>query len=245
MPPGLGYSSFGFPARPGAMIGAKVLLLRECAECESGAALESYSLDGKKGALVVLDPAAVEVVSSTSAALPGKGGLVSEFVAKLPGVAGAADPSAAQWISASGPLKSDGVRPAIHTSFGNGVVDLLSIPNVGSAGGGGKNRERVSASALTAEQLAAKKLHHHRLHSAHAWLMFLAWGVLAPLAIGVTASCRSISLGSVIHGGEASVLPVAAGGGRTLWFQLHVALQTLGLALTAAGMVRVLSVFFF
>ena len=75
--------------------------------------------------------------------------------------------------------------------------------------------------------------------------MFLAWGVLAPLAIGVTASCRSISLGSVIHGGEASVLPVAAGGGRTLWFQLDVALQTLGLALTAAGMVRVLSVFFF
>lgn len=115
------------------MIGAKVLLLRECAECESGAALESYSLDGKKGALVVLDPAAVEVVSSTSAALPGKGGLVSEFVAKLPGVAGAADPSAAQWISASGPLKSDGVRPAIHTSFGNGVVDLLSIPPTSAA----------------------------------------------------------------------------------------------------------------
>ena len=127
-PSGLGYSSFGFPSRPGAMVGAKVLLLRECAECETGAALESYSLDGKKGALVVLDPAALEVVSSASKALPNNGGLVSEFVAKLPAVAGAADPSAAQWISASGPMKSDGVRPAIHSSFGDGVVDLLLDP---------------------------------------------------------------------------------------------------------------------
>ena len=170
-----------------------MLLLRECAECPSGAALESYSLDGKKGALVVLDPAAVEVVSHTSGAVPASrgGGLVSEFVAKLPAVAGAQDPSAAQWISASGPMKSDGIRPAIHSSFGDGVVDLLSIPNAGGPG-----RRKVSAAgAPTPEQLAANKLRRRRLHSAHAWLMFLAWGVLAPLAIGVASACKDISFG--------------------------------------------------
>lgn len=230
----MGYSSFGFPSRPGAMVGAKVLLLRECAECKAGAALESYSLDGKKGALVVLDPAALEVVSSTARALPNNGGLVSEFVAKLPAVAGAADPSAAQWISASGPMKSDGIRPAIHTSFGDGVVNLLSIPSADAAG---KTRKVSSAAALTPEQLAANKRKRHRLHSAHAWLMFLAWGVFSPLAIGVAATCKGISLGSKFApSGDASVIPGAAGG-ATLWFQLHVGLHMLALALTAAGLV--------
>ena len=236
-PSGLGYSSFGFPIRPGAMVGAKVLLLRKCAECPTGAALESYSLDGKKGALVVLDPTAVEVVSSSSRALPNDSGLVSEFVARLPAVAGAQNPSAAQWISASGPLKSDGLRPAIHTSFGDGVVDLLSMPN---AAANGKSRRQVS-SALTAEQLAANTLHRRRLHSAHAWLMFIAWGVLCPLAVGIAAACKGIHLsflGKLIPGGDASIIPVKGGSSRTLWFDLHVGLQALTLALTAAGLVR-------
>jgi len=236
VPAGLGYSSFGFPARPGAMVGAKVLLLRGCAECATGAALESYSLDGKKGALVVLDPKALEVVSSSSRALPGGAGLASEFVAKLPAVAGAADPSAAQWISASGPMKADGVRPAIHTSFGDGVVDLRSAPNAAAL----KASASAPAPAPTPEQLAASKLRRRRLHSAHAWLMFLAWGVLVPVAVGVAAACRGISLslggGLAAPGGDASVVRGAAGG-RTLWFQLHVGLQVLALALTAAGLV--------
>ena len=243
VPSGLGYSSFGFPSRPGAMVGAKVLLLRKCADCPSGAALESYSLDGKKGSLVVLDPAAVEVVSSSSAALPNDSGLVSDFVARLPAVAGAADPSAAQWISASGPLKANGVSPAIHTSFGDGVVDLLSMPSRGPS----SSASAAAADALTPEQLAANKLHRRRLHSAHAWLMFLAWGVVCPLAVGVAAACKSMSLsvlGRLIPGGDASVIP-GAGGGRTLWFDLHVGLQMLTLVLTAAGLVSPFFFFFF
>ena len=177
-----------------------------------GAALESYSLDGKKGALVVLDPKALEVVSSSSRALPGGAGLASEFVAKLPAVAGAADPSAAQWISASGPMKADGVRPAIHTSFGDGVVDLRSAPNAAAL----KASAPAPAPAPTPEQLAASKLRRRRLHSAHAWLMFLAWGVLVPAAVGVAAACRGLSLrlggGLAAPGGDASVVRGAAGG---------------------------------
>lgn len=212
-----------------------MLLLRKCADCPTGAALESYSLDGKKGSLVVLDPAALEVVSSTSRALPNDGGLVSDFVARLPAVAGAADPSAAQWISASGPLKANGVTPAIHTNFGDGVVDLLSTPAKSPSSAS------IDGGAPTPEQLAANKLHRRRLHSAHAWLMFLAWGVVCPLAVCVAAACKGMSLtvlGKFVPGGDASVLPGggAGGGGRTLWFDLHVGLQTLTLALTAAGL---------
>ena len=140
-----GYASFGFPSTPGKMVGAKVVILRECENCTSGAALDVYSLNGKKGALVNPDPTALTVVPASSpeaVVRTSDGGLSADFEVELPS---ALVPNAASidYIAATGPLKQDGVSPAIHKWTGDGVLKSL----VAKAG----DKKKAAAAAAVAD----------------------------------------------------------------------------------------------
>ena len=85
-------------------------------------------LNGKTGALVNKDPAAL-ALSRASARRTPDGGLAADFAVALPPAA-ASNPAAVDYIVATGPLKPDGASPGFHPWYESG---LLSLPPLAPA----------------------------------------------------------------------------------------------------------------
>lgn len=209
-----GYASFGFPSSPGKMVGAKVLVLRDCSgrpDCPpSGARLDPYSLNGKRGSEVVVDPTALTLMPEFAATRKLPGGLGADFEVALPA---GADPTALNFITATGPLKASG-DVTIHTATGDGVMDVTAADRAAAANGAAIDVD--GASARTGHHRWFGKTTRYRMERVHGWLMAVAWGGLAPLAIGVALGAR---------------------GGGSAWFTLHRAVQCATLLLSSAGLV--------
>lgn len=244
-----GYASFGFPATPGRMVGAKVLVLRDCAGrpgCPpSGASLIPYSLNGKRGAEVVPDDGALTLVSS-SARKGASGGLAADFVVALPPAA-ASNPGAVDYITAVGPLKPSG-DIAIHSSTGDGFLDLTAADRAAGAGGvvGVTNDAGVGERGLRPKLISREA--KHRLRAAHGILMAAAWAGLAPLGVatavalrdergrwfgvhrGLLAAALGVSLVGLVLGGVAQV---AEGTPDEASLVAHIVVGAIGLALAA------------
>jgi hypothetical protein len=216
------WASFGFPSSPGRMVGAKVMVLRDCAGfagCPpSGARLDPYSLNGKRGADVVVDPAALTLASSPAPA-PRKlagGGLATTFAVDLPA---GADPAAVDYITAVGPLKPSG-DIAIHTSTGDGVLDVTTADRAAAAALAAARGVKTDGVTGVVTQKAGHRWFdrdtRHALERAHGWMMAVAWGGLAPLAVGIALGARDK------HG---------------RWFAAHRGLQCATLLLSAVALV--------
>lgn len=210
--PSGGYASFGFPETPGRMVGAKVLVLRDCAgkpDCPTGARLDPYALNGKRGSEVVVDPAALTLTPGVTA--PRKhpnGALSSEFEVALPA---GADPSSIPYITATGPLKPSG-DVAIHTNTGDGVFDVFAADRAASS----LSVNGATAGTRPRSRLGFGRDKRHALERVHGWIMAIAWGGLAPLAVGIALGARG------------------AGGA---WFGLHRALNCGTVLLSATGLI--------
>lgn len=214
-----GYASWGWPApaTPGKMKGGRVLVLRACATCPSGAALEPFSLTGYTSASVQLDAAALQLgtggAPSAARRLPDGAGLAADFSMTPPPDVLALS-SAAPFIAATGPLKADG-RLAIHTWAGDGDLDLGAGSSAGGGSGAPTPASLAGAAAAPDAARAARRARNRKLLLAHAVCMVAAWCVLVPLAIGLSAAARDPA-------------------GR--WFKGHWGLNAAATALSVAGL---------
>ena len=172
------------------MKGGRVLVLKACPTCPSGASLEPYSLTGYTSATVQPDATALQLAATpapTARLLPGGAGLAADFSITPPSDV-LASPSAAPFIAATGGLKPDG-RLAIHSWADGGDLDL----GAGSGDGGSRAAQAGLAGAALPETpaaRAARKARNKKLLLAHAVCMVLAWCFLAPVGIGLSAAAR-------------------------------------------------------
>jgi hypothetical protein len=226
-----GYASWGWPSTPGKMAGGRVLVLKACPTCPTGAEVGPFALTGYTSASVRPDPAALALGSGTEAGvgrapaarlLPGGAGLAADFSLTPPADV-AAVPAAAPFIAATGPLKPDG-RLAIHGWTGAGDLDLGAGGGSGSGGGGGggggfapapSSASLAGGPADTPAAKTARKARNRRILYAHGICMVLAWCFLVPIAVGLSAAARD-------------------GAGR--WFKGHWMLNAAAAALSVAGL---------
>ena len=220
-----GWASWGWPSVPGKMKGGRVLVLQACPACPTGASLGPFSLTGYTSASVQADPQALALGGAgppgapptAARLLPGGAGLAADFTLTPPPLPAASttNPAAAvPFIAARGRLKPDG-RLAMHGWDGHGDLDLSAGRATGAAPTSPATLAGGAAAALSPAAKAARRARNRRLLLAHAVCMVLAWCVLVPAAIGLSAAARD-------------------GAGR--WFKGHWALNAVALALTVAGL---------
>jgi hypothetical protein len=165
---GAGCAGIGFPARPATMIGSHAIVIRACAACASGAAVEGYVLAGKTPPANA--PGSWPLRDAAAAAAPG-GRLLAASAADLPLAPAALAAAPAPAIFALGPLNAagDGLAPHFPGGFPCGAT-TLDFSRAGAA-----------AAAATAGRRWGSK------ESSHTWLVGVGWTLLLGCAVAARA----------------------------------------------------------
>jgi hypothetical protein len=150
------------------MIGSHAIVVRACAACASGAAVDGYILTGKTPPANV--PGSWPLRDAAAAAAPG-GRLIAAFTADLPLAPAALAAAPAPAIFALGPLNAagDGLAPHFPGGFPYGAT-TLDLSRAGAA----------AAAAAAGRRWGSKE-------SAHAWLMGAGWTLLLGGAVAARA----------------------------------------------------------
>ncbi len=209
---GAGWAGLGFPLQPGTMLGSKAIVVRGCAACASGAAVDGYQLLGYETSANV--PGSFPLRDAAAARAP-DGRLVAAFTVDLPLAPAelAAEPVPA--IYALGPLNAagDGLAPHAPGGFPYGAT-TLDFSRAGAA----------AAETAGAKQFGSKE-------RAHAWLMGIGW----------TIFCAGAAAARALRAPAARRARPSAGGGLSrAGFQAHRAAQVVGFACVLAAFVLIL-----
>ncbi|KAK9815929.1 hypothetical protein WJX72_012106 [[Myrmecia] bisecta] len=161
-----GWHGFGFPQTPDVMVGGKVLIVKACATCPSGASVAPYSLKDYSSQAVEQDANALSVVTS-SAAKTTDGRLQATFSLKMTqSIEQLSTPL--PFISAVGPLSTEercqehaaSAKVSGSINFGTGVSNVEVTSD---------NKPKI-----------------------HGWLMVVSWGFLIPVGVLIARYMRSV-----------------------------------------------------
>ena len=222
-----GWIGVGFPSRAGQMTNAAAAILRACATCPTGAAINQYYMTGTEQSNVNVDTR----LDMTEMTASGSNGVISgSWKMKLPGIAATSSrrrrllqlnfpANSFNLIYANGPISAAGdilEHKLSQSSTGN--VDLLKgVPTTGDTGSGTNGTTPGDGTGDgTSDSGEVVESDTETLKNVHMWFAAVSWGFLIPVAI---------------------LMPRYFKPHTTWWFNFHRGLAVLGFLMGVATLV--------
>jgi hypothetical protein len=210
--PEKGYVAVGFPKAAGEMVGATAIVLSHCPSCGSLAAIEEYYLDGRTSEKVYIGG---DLNATGFKAFSDVNGTVSGwFKVTLQGV-GIAKSLKRRSLFA---ISAEATATSFPMLYAAGILKEQGVlSRHTSYGSSNVDLTAAVSGSDAAPPSVSSNTTNNAARTAHMWLMTIGWGFFIPLGI-LMARYKPKALGA------------------TGWFQLHLAIQTLGFCVGIAGL---------